>query len=314
MEEEFIYPSDEELAASFVDDLFSAFMVEIKKYPVLPIETQKDLTMQYKAGDMSAREKLFNHNLRLVVYVASAYKNRIKHLKIMDIIQEGGIGLLKAIDKYEPKKGAFSTYAIFWIRQAIMRAIDDQDEDIRKPVHIAYKIRKYRHICSEASRNQTPIPTDEELMEILECSEDALELIKKKAEEKVVSTQTKVGDEDDSELGDFIADTRNDFEDVLEDLNDQELLVVIKNKLLPIEYYFLYNYEIDKKSEDATLQGLANDFNVTRERVRQVKKRAYDKAGKYVKNKKLRHIEAERIEKNLGIPISKIDVRPYDVD
>lgn len=314
MEEEFIYPSDEELAASFVDDLFSAFMVEIKKYPVLPIETQKDLAMQYKNGDISAREKLFNHNLRLVVYVASAYKNRIKHLKIMDIIQEGGIGLLKAIDKYEPKKGAFSTYAIYWIRQSITRAIDEQDEDIRKPVHITYKIRKYRHIRNEAIRNHTPIPDDKELMEILECSEDALELIKQKADETVVSTQTKIGDDEDSELGDFIADTRNDFEDVLEDLNDQELLVVIKNKLNPIEYYFLYNYEIDKKSDDATLQALANDFNVTRERVRQIKKKAYNKSGKYVKNKKLRHMEATKIENNLEIPISKIDVRPYDVD
>lgn len=314
MEEEFIYPSDEELADYFVDDLFNAFMVEIKKYPVLPIETQKDLAKQYKSGDQSAKEKLTNHNLRLVAYVASAYKNRIKHLKIMDIIQEGCIGLLKAIDRYEPEKGAFSTYAIPWIRQAIMRAIDNQDEDIRKPVHISFKIRKYRHICNEADRNHTPLPDDVELMEILECSEDTLELIKKKALETVVSAQTKVGDEDDSELGDFIADTRNDFDDALEDLNDQELLVVIKNKLRPIEYYFLYNYEIDKNSDDATLEGLAKDFNLTRERVRQIKKKAYDKSGIYVKNKKIRHMEAERIKKSLEIPISKIDVRPYDVD
>ena len=314
MEEEFIYPSDEELAASFVDDLFNAFMVEIKKYPVLSIEEQKALAIRLRNGDTSVKDILTKHNLRLVVYVASAYKNKIKHLKIMDIIQEGCIGLLKAIDKYEPEKGAFSTYAIYWIRQAITRAIDDTDEEIRKPVHVSFKIRKYRHILNEAERNHTPIPDDDELMAMLECNEETLEIIKKKAFEKVVSTQTKVGDEDDSELGDFIADTKDDFSDVLDNLNDQELLSVIKNKLNPLEYYFLYNYEIDKNSDDATLQGLANEFNVTRERVRQIKKKAYEKSGKYVKDKKLRRIEAARIEKNLGISLSRINLKPYDID
>lgn len=314
MEEEFIYPSDEELAASFVDDLFSAFMVEIKRYPVLSIEEQKDLARKYRKGDMSAREKLINHNLRLVVYIASAYKDKIKHLKIMDIIQEGVIGLMRAIDKYDPDIGAFSTYAIPWIRQAVTRSIDDNEDEIRKPVHITYKIRKYRHILAVAERNNTPIPNDQELMEMLDCNEDALDLIKEKSTETVVSAQTKVGDEDDSELGDFIADTKNDFNDVLDNIDDQELLVVIKNKLRPIEYYFLYYYEIDKKSEDATLQLLADEFNITRERVRQLKKKAYDKSGKYVKDKKIRHMEGQKIENNLGIPLSKIDIKPYNIN
>ena len=314
MEEEFIYPSDEELADSFVDDLFKAFMLEIQKYPVLSIEEQKELSRKYKNGDMSAREKLINHNLRLVVYIASAYKNTIKHLKIMDIIQEGTIGLIKAIDKYNPNIGALSTYATHWIRQAITRAIDDTDEEIRKPVHISFLIRKYRRILNDATKHQMQTPSDEELLKLLDCTRETLEVIKVKVHEKVVSSQTKINDEDDSELGDFIADTRNDYNDVLDNLNDQELLAVIKNKLNPLEYYFLYNYEIDKNSDEATLQGLADEFNITRERVRQIKKKAYEKSGKYVKDKKLRRIEATRIEKNSGIPLSRMNLKPYDID
>lgn len=314
MEEEFIYPSDEELAASFVDDLFSAFMVEIKRYPVLSIEEQKELARKYKNGDMSAREKLINHNLRLVVYIASAYKDKIKHLKIMDIIQEGTIGLIKAVDKYNPEIGALSTYAIPWIRQAITRSIDDVEDEIRKPVHIAYKIRKYRRILAEAERNNTEIPSDKELMKMLDCKKEALDLIKKKAFETVISAQTKVGDEEDSELGDFIADKRNDFDDAINTMDDQELLVVLKNELLPIEYYFLYNYEIDKKSDDATLDLLAKDFNITRERVRQLKNRAYKKSAVYVKNKKLRHMKAQQIINMLGVTISKLMLTAYDID
>ena len=314
MEEEFIYPSDEELAASFVDDLFSAFMVEIKRYPVLSIEEQKELARRYRNGDMSARETLANHNLRLVVYVASAYKNRIQHLKIMDIIQEGSIGLMRAIDKYDPDVGAFSTYAINWIRQAITRAIDDGEDEIRKPVHMSYRIRKYRYLCNMAERKHTPIPDDKELMKFLDCSKETLEMIKEKARETIVSAQTKINDEDNSELGDFIPDKRNDFDEILNNINDQELLAVIKSKLRPIEYYFLYNYEINKKGEDATLESLASEFNVTRERVRQIKAKAYEKAGKYVKNKKLRGIEVKKIEESLGMPITKTSVMPININ
>ncbi|MCX4365661.1 MAG: sigma-70 family RNA polymerase sigma factor [Bacilli bacterium] len=314
MDEEFIYPSDEELAASFVDDLFSAFMVEIKKYPVLSIDEQKELVRKYRNGDMSARETLVNHNLRLVVYVASAYKNRIQHLKIMDIIQEGSIGLMRAIDKYDPDVGAFSTYAINWIRQAITRAIDDGEDEIRKPVHMSYRIRKYRYLCSTVERKHTPMPDDKELMKFLDCSKETLELIKEKAKETVVSAQTKINDEDNSELGDFIPDKRNDFDEVLNNINDQGLLAVIKSKLRPIEYYFLYNYEINKQSDDATLESLASEFNVTRERVRQIKAKAYEKAGKYVKNKKLRGIEVKKIEESLGMPITKTNVMPVNIN
>ncbi len=314
MEEEFLYPSDEELATSFVDDLFSAFMVEIKKYPVLSINEQKELAREYKKGDISAREKLFNHNLRLVVYVASAFKNRINHLKIMDIIQEGTIGLMKAIDKYDPEIGAFSTYAINWIRQAISRAIDDNEEEIRKPVHMIFKIRKYRYLCNQAKSMNLPIPSDEELMRKLDCPKETLELIKEKAAEQVVSVQTKVGDEEDSELGDFIPDSKDEFDEVLNNLNDHELLAVIKEKLSCHEYYFLYNYDIDKKNDDITLEKLAKDFYITRERVRQIKKKAYGKIGNYVKNRNIRHREVTRIEKEIKVPITMVNVTPININ
>lgn len=314
MDEEFIYPSDEELAASFVDDLFSAFMVEIKRYPILSIEEQKVLARKYRNGDMSARETLVNHNLRLVVYVASAYKNRIQHLKIMDIIQEGSIGLMRAIDKYDPDVGALSTYAINWIRQAITQAIDDGEEEIRKPRHMAYKIRKYRYLCNAAERKNAPMPSVQELMKIFDCSKKSLELIIEKANEAVVSAQTKISDEDNSELEDFIPDKRNDFDEVLNNINDQELLAVLKSKLRPIEYYFLYNYEINKQSDDATLESLALEFNVTRERVRQIKAKAYEKAGNYVKNKKLRGIEVKKIEESMNMPITKTSVMPININ
>lgn len=310
MEEEFIYPSDEELAASFVDDLFSAFMTEVRKYPLLPLDEINELKKKYDDGDKEAKTKIVNHNLRLVVSIASRHKYRIKHLDIMDIIQEGVIGLMKAVDRYDPNKGAFSTCAVPWINQAILRAIEDKEDEIRKPVHIGFLIRKYRFLMSKG------IPyTDEELRETLDCSEETLKLIKKKANETLVSAQTLVGDDEKNELGDFIAyeEEVSSYDQVINKINDQELLFVLKNKLIPIEYYFLYAYDLDSESEDNTLEKMAKDFNITRERVRQIKKKAYEKAGKYVKNRNLRHKEAEKIAQEYNIPVSKFNVKPCSI-
>ena len=135
--------SDKELAESFVGDAFSMYMKEVFSYAPLSIEENKDLARAYRMGDFKAKEKMINGNLRLVVNVAYKYRSRITHLQILDVIQEGNLGLMRAIEDYDPEVGAFSTYAMWWIKQAISRSISDKESEIRKPVHIQERLTRY---------------------------------------------------------------------------------------------------------------------------------------------------------------------------
>ena len=141
--------SDKELAESFVGDAFSMYMKEVFSYAPLSIEENKDLARAYRMGDFKAKEKMINGNLRLVVNVAYKYRSRITHLQILDVIQEGNLGLMRAIEDYDPEVGAFSTYAMWWIKQAISRSISDKESEIRKPVHIQERLTRYFRLLEE---------------------------------------------------------------------------------------------------------------------------------------------------------------------
>ena len=197
---------EHELSAEGValDDPVKAYLKEIGRVPLLSAEEERALARAAKAGDMEARQKLSEANLRLVVSVAKRYAGR--GLPFLDLIQEGNLGLMKAAEKFEPDKGfKFSTYATWWIRQAITRAIADQARTIRIPVHMVETINKVKKVSSQLLHENGHEPSAEEIAERLDMPVDKVREIMRVAQEPV-SLETPIGEEEDSHLGDFIPD------------------------------------------------------------------------------------------------------------
>ncbi|MGN1337897.1 MAG: sigma-70 family RNA polymerase sigma factor [Candidatus Coprovivens sp.] len=182
MEDVIVILSDEELVDTFTDDIFKQYMNEIKKYPLLSKEETLDLFRRYQSGDFKTREELINSNLRLVVNVANHYRGVINHLHILDIIQEGNLGLMRAVETYDPEQGAFSTYAFPWIRQRITRSLSNSEATIRKPVHMDSLIRKYKRLM-----DKNPDLSDAEIMDDLDIDAVNLKIIRDTISNTVVS-------------------------------------------------------------------------------------------------------------------------------
>lgn len=270
-----------------VDDPVKMYLKDIGKVPLLSTEEEAELAKRMLDGDEDAKQKLSEANLRLVVSIAKRYVGR--GMLFLDLIQEGNLGLMKAVEKFDYTKGfKFSTYATWWIRQAITRAIADQARTIRIPVHmvetINRQVRAQRALLQELGREPTP----EEIGEYMGISAEKVVEIQKIAQDPV-SLETPIGEEEDSHLVDFIEDTKTIAPgDMAAQSMLREQLIAALHKLTPREEKVIrLRYGLDD-GRQRTLEEVGKEFNVTRERIRQIEAKALRKLRNPSKSKKLR--------------------------
>ena len=269
------------------DDPVRMYFKEIGKVPLLSAEEERDLAIRIEQGDEEAKKKLCESNLRLVVSIARRYLNR--GLSFLDLIQEGNLGLIKAVEKFDYTKGyKFSTYATWWIRQAITRSIADQARTIRIPVHMVETINKLIRISRQLLQEYGREPTSEEIAREMGISVEKVREIKKISQDPV-SLETPIGEEEDSHLGDFIPDEdipspvdaaaysmlQKQLREVLDTLSEREKKVLILR----------FGHD---DGRPRTLEEVGREFNVTRERIRQIEAKALRKLRHPSRSKKLR--------------------------
>ena len=269
---------EHELSAEGValDDPVKAYLKEIGQVPLLSAEEEQTLARAARAGDADARRRLSEANLRLVVSVAKRYAGR--GLPFLDLIQEGNLGLMKAAEKFEPDRGfKFSTYATWWIRQSITRAIADQGRTIRIPVHLVEHINRVRKTAGELLRKNGREPTAEEIAVRLEMEPDRVRELLQLAQEPV-SLETPVGEEEDAHLEDFIQDEEAGIpvDEAGRQLLRRELMSVLKSLTPREERVITLRFGLDD-GRPRTLEELGKEFNVTRERIRQIEAKALRK-------------------------------------
>ncbi|MDD6502102.1 MAG: RNA polymerase sigma factor RpoD [Oscillospiraceae bacterium] len=269
------------------DDPVRMYLKEIGKIPLLTPEEETDLAMRMADGDEEAKRRMAEANLRLVVSIAKRYVGR--GLLFLDLIQEGNLGLLKAVDKFDYTKGyKFSTYATWWIRQAITRAIADQARTIRIPVHMVETINKVIRVSRQLLQELGHEPTPEEIAAEMQMPVDKVRDILKIAQEPV-SLETPIGEEEDSHLGDFIPD-----EDASEPSEAasfsllREQLMEVLDTLTPREKKVLELRFGLADGRTRTLEEVGKEFNVTRERIRQIEAKALRKLRHPSRSKKLK--------------------------
>ena len=277
LEEEETLVDPVELAAEYnLDDPVRMYLKEIGQVPLLSAEEEQELARRVAEGDQSAKNKLTEANLRLVVSIAKKYAGRGLH--ILDLIQEGNTGLIRAVDKFDYTKGnKFSTYATWWIRQAITRAIADQARTIRIPVHMVETITKVKKVSSQLLHKNGHDPSPEEIAKELDMSVERVREIMRIAQDPV-SLETPIGEEEDSHLGDFIPDDdapapaeaaslvllKEQINQVLSTLTERE------EKVLRLRFGL-------EDGRSRTLEEVGQQFNVTRERIRQIEAKALRK-------------------------------------
>ena len=280
---------EHELSAEGValDDPVKAYLKEIGQVPLLSAEEEQTLARAARAGDADARRRLSEANLRLVVSVAKRYAGR--GLPFLDLIQEGNLGLMKAAEKFEPDRGfKFSTYATWWIRQSITRAIADQGRTIRIPVHLVEHINRVRKTAGELLRKNGREPTAEEIAVRLEMEPDRVRELLQLAQEPV-SLETPVGEEEDAHLEDFIQDEEAGIpvDEAGRQLLRRELMSVLKSLTPREERVITLRFGLDD-GRPRTLEELGKEFNVTRERIRQIEAKALRKLRHTSRAKRLR--------------------------
>ena len=270
-----------------VDDPVRMYLREIGRIPLLTFDQELDLAKRILDGDEDAKKRLAESNLRLVVSIAKKYVGR--GMLFLDLIQEGNMGLIKAVEKFDYTKGfKFSTYATWWIRQAITRAIADQARTIRIPVHMVETINKIirtsRHLLQQLGREPTP----EEIAEEMEIPVEKVMEIQKIAQDPV-SLETPIGEEDDSHLGDFIQDDDSPApHDSAAYTLLKEQLEEVMNTLTPREAKVLKLRFGLEDGKARTLEEVGREFEVTRERIRQIEAKALRKLRHPSRSKKLR--------------------------
>ncbi|MEY2664251.1 MAG: hypothetical protein RIT04_59 [Candidatus Parcubacteria bacterium] len=274
-------------------DSIQMYLKEIGQYPLISATMEKDLAKRIQAGDNEAKNLLARANLRLVVSIAKKYVGRSPDLTLLDLIQEGNLGLFKAVDKFDWTKGyKFSTYATWWIRQAITRALADQSRTIRVPVHMVETIAKYKQVVRRLSQDLGREPLAEEI-----ATEMGLDIEKvyniEKIDQDVVSLESPVGDDSDdgkSTLGDFLSDDkilspdqessrrilRDQVNEILDDLSPKE------RKILEMRHGLMDGIT-------HTLEEVGKEFAVTRERIRQIEAKAHEKIRQHDKINRLRN-------------------------
>ena len=287
--------SDEDLAITaenvdaFADDSVRLYLREIGKIPLLTPEEEADLAQRIVKGDKKAKDKMVESNMRLVVSIAKRYGGR--GLDFLDLIQEGNTGLLRAVEKFDPDKGfKFSTYATWWVRQAITRAIADQARTIRIPVHMVETINKVlrttRKLTSELNRE----PTNEEIAKELDMEPEKVDYVMR-IKQDIASLDASVGregDDEDSVLGDFVEDEeRISPEDSAANQILKEQLSEIIATLTDREQKIIRLRFGIGGGRPHTLEEVGNEFDVTRERIRQIEAKALSKLRKNKETKKL---------------------------
>ena len=276
-ENDFTTTEDESLLTSAMsDDPVKLYLKEIGGYPLLSIDEEIELAKKIEAGDNYAKKKLAESNLRLVVSIAKRYVGR--GLSFLDLIQEGNLGLIKAVDKFDYTKGyKFSTYATWWIRQSITRSIADQSRTIRIPVHMSEVINKTYRVSRSLLQELGREPTEQELADALEMPIEKVREILKVSSDPI-SLDTPIGEEDDSHLGDFIKDDSIvGPEDAAAYSMLQEQISKLLGTLTEREQRVLtLRFGLDD-GRTRTLEEVGKEFNVTRERIRQIEAKALRK-------------------------------------
>ena len=270
-----------------IDDPVKVYLKEIGRVPLLSTEEEIELATRMAQGDAGAGNRLSEANLRLAVSIANRYGGR--GMQLLDLIQEGNLGLIKAVEKFDHTKGfKFSTYATWWIRQAITRAIADQARTIRIPVHMVETINKVKKVSSQLLHKNGHEPTAEEIAEELDMPVEKVREIIRVAQEPV-SLETPIGEEEDSHLGDFIQDDeapapaevashtllKEQLGDVLSTLTERE------EKVLRLRFGL-------EDGRSRTLEEVGKEFNVTRERIRQIEAKALRKLRHPSRSKRLK--------------------------
>ncbi len=273
-------------------DSIQMYLKEIGQYPLISGGMEKELAKRIEAGDEEAKSLLARANLRLVVSIAKKYANRSADLTLLDLIQEGNLGLFKAVDKFDWTKGyKFSTYATWWIRQAITRALADQSRTIRVPVHMVETIAKYKQVVRRLSQDLGRDPLPEEIAIEMNLPVDKVYTIEK-IDQSTLSLESPIGEEDDgkSKLGDFLADEKilspdqessrriisDQVREILNDLPEKE------RKILELRHGL-----VDGVTH--TLEEVGKEFGVTRERIRQIEAKAHEKIRQHDKINRLRN-------------------------
>ena len=259
-----------------LDDPVRMYLKEIGKVPLLSPDEEIELAKKIELGDEEAKKKLAESNLRLVVSIAKRYAGR--GMQLLDLIQEGNLGLIKAVEKFDYRKGyKFSTYATWWIRQAITRSIADQARTIRIPVHMIETINRMNRITRQILQETGVEPDSRELAKLMELPEDKILKIMKIAKEPI-SMETPIGDDDDSHLGDFLEDTQTVAPaEAIQNTSLSETVRQVLDSLSPREAKVLrMRFGIEMQS-DHTLEEVGKQFDVTRERIRQIETKALRK-------------------------------------
>lgn len=269
------------------EDPVRMYLKEIGTVPLLTAEEEYSLAMKKQAGDEYAKQRLIEANLRLVVSIAKRYTGR--GMSFLDLVQEGNLGLIKGVEKFDPEKGfKLSTYATWWIRQSVTRALADQARTIRVPVHMVETINKMSKMQRKLTLELGYEPSVKELAEHLDMTEEKVQEIMQIAREPA-SLETPIGEEDDSDLGDFVADAnvlspegnvesvmlREHIDSLLDDLKERERQVIVLRFGL-------------EDGHPRTLEEVGKEFNVTRERIRQIEAKALRKLRNPVRSKRIR--------------------------
>ncbi|MBO7560554.1 RNA polymerase sigma factor RpoD, partial [Candidatus Saccharibacteria bacterium] len=287
--------SDEDLAITaenvdaFADDSVRLYLREIGKIPLLTPEEEADLAQRIVKGDKKAKDKMVESNMRLVVSIAKRYGGR--GLDFLDLIQEGNTGLLRAVEKFDPDKGfKFSTYATWWVRQAITRAIADQARTIRIPVHMVETINKVLRTTRKLTTELNREPTNEEIAKELDMEPEKIDYVMR-IKQDIASLDASVGregDDEDSVLGDFVEDEERDSpEDAAANQILKEQLAEILATLTEREQKIIRLRFGIGGGRPHTLEEVGNEFAVTRERIRQIEAKALSKLRKNKETKKL---------------------------